>query len=68
MIKNTILDIGGVLTEEVGGRSLDHLTTVQQKKLSELVYYKSPGFIEVILGNESSADYSAAMTQKYQCQ
>ena len=65
MIKNIIFDIGGVIAEEVNGRALTHLTVTEQEQISDLIYYKSPGFIEVLLGNESSADYSAKMIEKY---
>lgn len=65
MIKNIIFDIGGVIAEEVNGRALTHLTVAEQEQISDLIYYKSPGFIEVLLGNESSADYSAKMIEKY---
>lgn len=65
MIKNIILDIGGVLAEEVNGRALAHLTVEEQDDISSLLYFKSSGFIEVLLGNESSADYSARMIEKY---
>ena len=65
MIKNIIFDIGGVIAEEVNGRALTHLTAAQQKQISDLIYFKSPGFIEVLLGNESSADYSTKMIEKH---
>lgn len=65
MIKNIIFDIGGVVAEEVNGRALTHLTVAEQEQISDLIYFKSPGFIEVLLGNESSADYSAKMIEKY---
>lgn len=65
MIKNIIFDIGGVIAEEVNGRALTHLTVAEQEQISDLIYFKSPGFIEVLLGDESSADYSAKMIEKY---
>ena len=65
MIKNIIFDIGGVIAEEVNGRALTHLTVAGQEQISDLIYSKSPGFVEVLLGNESSADYSAKMIEKY---
>ena len=65
MIKNIIFDIGGVLAEEVNGRALAHLTAEEQDNISSLLYFKSSGFIEVLLGNKSSADYSARMIEKY---
>ena len=65
MIKNIIFDIGGVIAEEVNGRALTHLTAAKQGQVSDLIYFKSPGFIEVLLGNESSADYSAKMIEEY---
>lgn len=65
MIKNIILDIGGVLAEEVNGRALTHLTVEEQDNISSLLYFKSSGFIGVLLGNESSADYSARMIEEY---
>lgn len=65
MIKNIVFDIGGVIAEEVAGRALTHLTVARQEQISDLIYFKSPGFIEVLLGNESSADYSAKMIEKY---
>ncbi|MBO7718319.1 HAD-IA family hydrolase [Candidatus Saccharibacteria bacterium] len=65
MIKNIVFDIGGVLAEEVNGRALTYLTAAEQEQLSDLVYFKSPGFIEVILGNDSSANYSAKMIERY---
>ena len=45
MIKNIVFDIGGVLAEEVNGRALTYLTAAEQEQLSDLVYFKSPGFI-----------------------
>ncbi len=65
MIRNIIFDIGGVLAEEVNGRALTHLTTAEQKQISDLIYYKSPGFVEVLLGNKSSADYANEMIAKH---
>lgn len=65
MIRNIIFDIGGVLAEEVNGRALTHLTVEEQDNISSLLYFKSSGFIEVLLGNKSSADYSARMIEKY---
>lgn len=65
MIKNIIFDIGGVIAEEVNGRALTHLAATEQEQVSDLIYYKSPGFIEVLLGNESSAGYSAKMIEEY---
>lgn len=65
MIKNIILDIGGVLAEEVNGRALAHLTVEEQDNISSLLYFKSSGFTEVLLGNKSSADYSARMIEEY---
>lgn len=65
MIRNIIFDIGGVLAEEVNGRALTHLTVEEQDDISSLLYFKSSGFIEVLLGKESSADYSTRMIEKY---
>lgn len=62
MIKNIIFDIGNVLAEEVNGHALTNLSASDQARVSELVYYKSPGFIEVLLGNQSSAEYAAKLT------
>ena len=65
MIKNIIFDIGGVIADEVGSHALTHLGTAEQEQISNLVYSKSSGFAEVLLGNESSADYSTKLIEKY---
>ncbi len=65
MIKNLIFDIGGVLTEEVNCHALTHLSVSEREQLSSIFYYKSPGFLEALLGNKTSADYSAELVATY---
>lgn len=67
MIKNIIFDIGSVIVTEMGAKLFPYLTIDEQNELNSIVY-KNQGFVETILGNQSTNEYRERLlrtTPKY---
>ena len=56
LLKNLIFDIGGVVTLDIEARAFDHLSTLEQEKLNNLVFYDKRIY-EVLLGNLTCEEY-----------
>lgn len=68
MIKNIIFDVGNVMVLEKGATIFPNLSIDQQKELNDLVYFKSEGFIDTLLGHQTTAEYRQKLletTSKY---
>lgn len=65
MIRNLVFDVGGVLCDEVGAHALANLDRAEQDKLADLFYYKSPGFRDCLLGQQSVAEYQEKLRSEY---